>query len=441
MELRTLLSLRRYPEFVRELQGIRRHGFYTEAREVVVTNGYEESTKYWVNLSEAAKPSFVDLGARLRDDKRDVRVWREYVMELASEFTYASPADRTMVLATMLTFICRPMIARGVPMVVVQAASPDSGKSLLVEIILFSILGRAVTHQPMNLQDEAETEKKLVTHVFGGADYIWLDNVVGLVDSPVLSSAVSAGSFTGRLLGTNTPVTVDSSVPFLLTENNPKLSQDTLARSVSSELVQTKADMSDRQFKNVNPELLAIERSGEIMYGLIRLVENWKAKGCPKFTKRRHAKFPSWSETIGGILEAAGIDNFMEGQEKYRSEGDPKEMGFRQFILEWWEQFFIGWKPSRELVGVAEAVELVNRDDPEGKKAQRMGTLLRQNQGRVFVVNSIVPGFEKPVGMEVRIQRMTGAHHVIEWRLAPVDEQVLAEAEEALRAAMLKVGV
>jgi hypothetical protein len=357
-ELRTILAAWKYPDRIKDLKGIKRHVFFDGGGSLVGKNGYNEATGYWVKINEGIQEA---LGGLKGKGQPDAGKDAETVSDLLADFPFESPAAKTMAVAAMLTFICRPMIKGGVPIVMIKAAVQDTGKSTLARVILHSVLGRRAKNQGFSFRDEAEVEKKLITYLFEGADCVWIDNIDQHISSGSISTAVDNGTFVGRLLGSNKQVVVDSSMPFIMTANNPDASRDILARSVNINLVQTQADMGKRVFAHKNPEEYALGRSPEAICALVRMVLAWQDAGSPRFTRRGHTKYRDWGEIIGGILEVAGFDDFLEDLEKYRREGDRRDYIFQLFIKEWASRFYESEVRSKDLLDIAGGRELVNR--------------------------------------------------------------------------------
>jgi hypothetical protein len=413
LELRTILAAWTYPDYIKDLKGIKRHVFFDGDGNLVGNNGYNEATGYWVKINESTQEALRGLK---RTGQPDTAKNVETVFDLLEDFPFEGSAAKTMAVATMLTFICRPMIRGGVPITMIKAAVQDTGKSTLARVMLYSMLGRRAKNQGFSFRDEAEVEKKLITYLFEGADCVWIDNIDQHISSGSISTAVDNGTFVGRLLGSNKQVVVDSSMPFIMTANNPDASRDILARSVNINLVQTQADMGRRVFAHKNPEEYALERSPEVICALVGMVWAWQDAGSPRFTKRGHTKYSDWSEIIGGILECAGFEDFLEDLEKYRKEGDRRDYIFQLFITEWASQFYESEVSSKDLLELAGGLELVNKDDPEGKQTQKLGMLLGRNAGRVFSVE-LSGGYDR----DVRLERKEGAHHLINWMLKAVE--------------------
>jgi hypothetical protein len=99
--------------------------------------------------------------------------------------------------------------------------------------------------------------------------------------------------------------------------------------------------------------------------------------------------FEAWAEVVGGVLEAAGIQGFLENAlEVYEeAETSPFLERARALVGMWWRRF------GEEPVTVAQLLEAAQEEELEpaaqekrekDRQARRLGTMLRQLRGRVF---------------------------------------------------------
>jgi hypothetical protein len=97
--------------------------------------------------------------------------------------------------------------------------------------------------------------------------------------------------------------------------------------------------------------------------------------------------FESWAETMGGILQVAGVPGLLANAKKFRQTAADKAGEWREFVVAWWQQF------AGERVGVHALFELAERErllgsvlgDKQGRAAQtRLGMALAKMRERVI---------------------------------------------------------
>jgi hypothetical protein len=150
-----------------------------------------------------------------------------------ADFCFIGEAERANAIALFLTVLARPaIVARGdnIPLALVEATKPRTGKTLLVESILLAAYGDppALTSVPT---DEAEMRKLLASYALHGKPYVCFDNVAGKLDSPALASVLTTGLISDRLLRTNDTLDMRADFTLVVTGNQLEATGELLARA------------------------------------------------------------------------------------------------------------------------------------------------------------------------------------------------------------------
>jgi hypothetical protein len=178
----------------------------------------------------------------------------------------------------------------------------------------------------------------------------------------------------------------------VLTGNNPRLSREIARRCVSAR-IDPKLDRPWLRKDFRHPDLLdwtAAERP-QLVRAVLVLVRNWLARGRPPGTTRL-GSFERWSETLGGILAAAGIEGFLGNLEALYATADAEGSMWRAFVAAWWEEH--GETPVRlaELLALCEKGDLMAAllgDGSPRSQSTRLGNALAGARDRVFGANRI----------------------------------------------------
>jgi len=262
------------------------------------------------------------------------------VADLFVDFPFDTIADRANAWALVITGIVRPAITGQVPMALLDAPEPGTGKSLLARIAALITTGRIGAMQPMPRSDE-ELEKRITSLLLAGTTTVIFDNVDGSIASGVLAGALTADVWSGRILGQSTTIEVPSRVTWLATGNNLSIGGD-LARRCYRIRLDTHQAQPWRRTGFQHPDLenhVATHRT-EIITALCTIVRSWWAAGKPSAPQLPAlGGYTPWVEMVGGILAHAGIDGFLGNLEQFHADADTEAIGWEAFLHSWHSTF------------------------------------------------------------------------------------------------------
>jgi hypothetical protein len=228
-------------------------------------------------------------------------------------FVGGRAASYANTIALMLTLIVIPASGHKAPMALLDAPQVGTGKSLLAEFVSAIALGQ----QPGMITcagSEEEWGKVITSALLGGSTLNLIDNVRGTLDSAKLSAMLTLLFWSDRLLGGNRMVTLRNRAVWIASGNNIKVAGDMPRRTY---LIRLDAEMSrpferpEEAFKH--PELVAwaLDHQAEILGALFTLARHWYAIGQPRPKVKNLGGFSYWLRVVGGILEQAGISDFL----------------------------------------------------------------------------------------------------------------------------------
>jgi hypothetical protein len=189
-------------------------------------------------------------------------------------------------------------------------------------------------------RDEEEWRKQITAKLAAGATMITVDNVEGALYAPSLARALTARTWTDRVLGRSETITVGQRATWIATGNNIQLRGDLPRRCYWIRLDARESRPWQRQnFKH--PDLLGwvAKNRGRLIHALLTLARAWFAAGKPK-TKDlpRLGSFESWAETVGGMVAFAGIPDFLGNLEELYDKADAGGAEWEGFLYTWWEE-------------------------------------------------------------------------------------------------------
>ena len=310
---------------------------------VLTTPGYDPATRLFFHPGAALDvPPIPDVPSR--DEAQAAAAFVDD--EVLVDFPFDCDASRANALALLLTPIVRPAVTSHVPMAVLDAPRRRTGKTLLVSAVHSILTGRpAPLSGAPDGDDDAEWAKMLLATLLEGATFVALDNIEGTLRSPSLCRAITADRFKGRVLGHTRMADAPQRACFCCTGNNVRVEGDLPPRCYWIRL-DPKSARPEQRAGFRHPDLLAwsVEHRGRLLGALLTMARGWAANARPVPDDRPPVGgFESWADTVGGILDFAGVPGFLGNEEAWRERQNQEEAEVERFLAAWHEAY--GEKP------------------------------------------------------------------------------------------------
>ena len=159
------------------------------------TPGYDPDTGLYLDTNGTTFPQIP-----VRPTLDDARTAIGHLQQAFIDFPFAESCHFSAALTAVLSLVCRFAIMGNVPLFAIRANTRGSGKSLLADVVSIIGTGRAAPRWPHVTEDEEE-RKRLLTVALAGYPAIHIDNVTRPLGSPALDLALTASSFSDRILG------------------------------------------------------------------------------------------------------------------------------------------------------------------------------------------------------------------------------------------------
>ena len=311
--------------------------------------------------------------------------------ELLADFPFVDDSSRAHMVSALLLPFARRLIQGPTPIHLFEAPTEGSGKGLMVNLVALLATGSPAAGGSLP-ENEDEVRKKIGSERCTGRPLLVLDNADNKkrVDSSALASATTMWPvWTDRLLGHIKMFSAPNEAVWILTANNPRLSRE-LARRCVSVRIDPRVDRPwlREQTAFRYPDLLdwACTERPRLIHAALVLIQSWIAKGRPP-GKTRLGTFERWSETLGGILAAVGIDGFLGNLDALYETADAEGTMWREFIAAWWEAHQDSRVRVSELVELCASGEFMSPvlgDGSERSQSTRLGKALQNARDRVF---------------------------------------------------------
>ena len=277
-----------------------------------------------------------------RPDPGQVDKARTFILsKLLGDFEWEDTASLANYVGLMVTpFLRRPLRAL-VPLAIVSASAPASGKSLLSALI-----GLLVGQQTVPWPADNDTElEKLITSTFtveSGA--VIFDNLAEgeVIDSPVLANLLTNPMWSSRILGKSGMGAWANDRLWMATGNNLRVGGDIASRSVFVRLKPAAPHPEERTGFAI-PDLQGWIKDpanrAALLWRLLVLVADWVAAGTPRDTTVPPMRqFTPWAHGVGGFLAHHGITGFLTNLNAIRRM-DEEDHKWAVFLAAWLDRF------------------------------------------------------------------------------------------------------
>lgn len=297
--------------------------------------GYDERTAIW-NATTRRFPPVPD-----RPTDGQVQQAVAALLQPFADFPIEGDEDRAAVLALMLTLASRAAIDGPVPMTVVLARTPGSGKTLLVESAVIAMTGNApdkVMPPGGRAADaDAEWRKRILSLALEAPRAVLLDNVPdgAQLQSPALAVTLTSDRVTDRKLGTNENARPPHRIVWATTGNNVSLAAD-LARRSLSVLIDPAVENPHLRDGFRIPDLLAYARREHprLLTAALTLLRGFFVAGQPRHPFAALGMFEAWDHLVRScVIWGTGHDP-VATQNRLRSES-PENTDLARLLEAW----------------------------------------------------------------------------------------------------------
>lgn len=380
--------MRRFPQ----INGVAETPVLSPSGNIISTTGFDPETGLFVQLT----PELADFAIPTNPSQQQVADALALLEDVLVDFPFKTAADRTRALALLFTPLMRPATPT-VPMTVLTANTPGSGKGLLADIISRITLGVEGQVQKMP-EVNTEMQKVLVTCLLQGKSLQIFDEASAGIDSSSLAALLTASYYGGRILGESREVLVKNNMTIVATGNNVPVSGDLGRRVMLVEMESPLANPEARTgFKHPNLGVYVTEHRRELLEAAFTLIRAWVVAGRPEpKADAPVGSFEAWYHHVGGVLEFAGRTDLMDGVLEQRRRHNDAEQEDLAHIF-WLSQLFGGEdfaafdveKAIREADGfVPLPSQILSLDEATANRLGRVYSKLQDRNYQGFFIKS-----------------------------------------------------
>lgn len=329
MAAQILRERRTHPE-VRVLEAVTGAPVFLADGTILQERGYSEAARVFLEPTvQVQVPEF--------PDHDDARAAVALLAEPLREFRFRTEADRSSVLAAILSPLAKTATRNApAPLLVISAAGPGAGKSLLSKVIGGIVTGQDPEVRPYAPTNTENWTKLLTSFVRSGAAVNAFDNVDGLFGDPVLDRLLTCSSWSDRILGVSDAPPAPHVGTWIATGNNTEPRGDTVRRVLLCRIEVLEDRPQERETERSETELQAFlaEHRAELLGAALTLLRAYHVAGRPDVGLAPWGSFGAWSALVRGALVWAGCADPYETQRRAQAELTEPEHEAHDFWLD-----------------------------------------------------------------------------------------------------------
>lgn len=275
--------------------------------------GYDTTTQLFLDMQSDPLP------VPDRPTQEQVRLALDVLMQPFDGFKTATPLDRGVLLAAILTAVQRPVLTTA-PAFGLDAPVQGTGKTYLAQCLGALATGATPPVYPHTAgRDDDEVRKRLTSVLITGARVMVWDNVMGAFNSASMASMLTSEVFSDRILGKSENATIPSRMLMLLTGNNLTFEGELPRRVLKCRLDAQLANPAIRKFYS-NPLYYILENRAELVQAALTIIrgylQSWERVSGGAVAGESTASFEDWDamirQPVAWIAGALGRDDFAD---------------------------------------------------------------------------------------------------------------------------------
>jgi Bifunctional DNA primase/polymerase, N-terminal len=359
--------------------------------------GFDKATGLWFAPQEGLKIPRVSKVPSREEVEEALRIaWQQI-----ADFPFVDRASAANILAFPLTLILRPAIEGHVPLLLVDKPEVGTGASLMVDMLSMAILGKSAGAVGAPGDDDAEMRKLITGALRHSRQIVFFDNVATELRHTSLARALTISFWEDRILGHSVVVRLPQRAVWAATGNNVSLSSE-IARRTFKVRLDAKQDRpwEGREFAIPDLNRWTKQNRGRLLWAYLTLTRHYFAEGRPTPEVKPIGMFEEWTEVVGGVLEAAGIHNFLANREELYETTTDAGADWYAFLSAWRGAYGESSKTTKALVGDLYATSDDSFNDlrtalpddfgsidpsrPDRLLSRRLGNAFRERVGKRF---------------------------------------------------------
>lgn len=285
----------------RHLEGVIEYPVLRPDGTILQTPGYDAATGL---LLEPAGSLPMIPPAPSRDDARQAA---RCLLDVVSDFPFASDLYRSAWLAALLTPLARFSFEGPAPLFLADANVRAAGKGLLLDVAALIVTGQRFTVATYT-NDEEELRKRITSLVLGGDRLVLFDNLDGKFGNAQLDAALTSVRWRDRMLGGNRMVEAPILATWYATGNNVQIGADTARRICHIRLESPEERPENRRdFRWPDLRHIVRQRRLELLVDALVILRAYFHAGRPDQNLMPWGSFEGWSGVVRSAITWLGL--------------------------------------------------------------------------------------------------------------------------------------
>jgi len=223
---------------------------------------------------------------------------RHWLCDVATDFQ-----GKCVLIALALTILERVLLPER-PAFFVTAGKRGGGKTTAIMMIILAVTGKKppAAWSP----NEEERRKAIMAYLAEGLAALVWDNIplATTISCPTIEKVLTTESYSDRILGQSTNMTVPAFTVMAFTGNNIGPKGDLASRSLIARLEVDRPDPENRKFVHADPVAWTLENRGGILSALYTLLLG-NPQLQPGRAREQKTRFKTWWHLVGSAIENA----------------------------------------------------------------------------------------------------------------------------------------
>jgi hypothetical protein len=228
---------------------------------------------------------------------------REHLRTLVDDFSFATPADRSRAIASIITpaLVLGGFLGGRAPLDLSEADKSQAGKSYRNRVTA-AVYRQGVATVAQRKRGVGGIEEAIDTALLRGSNFIALDNIRGKVDLPSLESLLTENTHMARVPHRGHVEIDPRRVIFMMTSNRAEITPDLANRSSCVRIRKQPHDFEFRRFGE--GDLLGHVEANQPMFlgAVFAIIRAWHHQGMPAEKYPRHS-FQTWAGVLDWIVQ------------------------------------------------------------------------------------------------------------------------------------------
>ncbi len=249
------------------------------------------------------------------------------------DFPFLAKEHRSAWIAATMTPFSRFAFHGPAPLLFIDGNVRGVGKTLLADATGIIVTGREMPRMAAP-NDAEETRKAITALALGGERLVLLDNVVRQFGNSAIDAALTAVSWSDRLLGSTRMLTnMPLCISWFATGNNVILEADTARRVLWCRLESPEERPEERAgFRHPNLPSWVKAHRARLAAAALMILRGYHVAGRPSQGLRAWGSFEAWSDLVRSAVVWAGLADPAATRRELGSQAERESLALEQLL-------------------------------------------------------------------------------------------------------------